>query len=145
MKKILAITLTLFLISTFSFSQGLMRQSFNSSDDKAKKQASKMTEVLGLNDDQQNLIATFSKERIEKVRALKDSQDPNRRELMKQAHKDFNTKLKTVLSDEDFQKWKAWKKEQRESKGKGKGKGKGNSSDLEDEELEFQLDLEDDM
>lgn len=92
----------------------------------AKRQLSgdhalKMQRDLSLSDKQTSKIKAFDKEYGEKLRELRKdsatSKDESRKHY-KQLHNEHRTKIKSVLTDEQLQKWEAQRKERKSKKGK---------------------------
>ncbi|MCG9791277.1 hypothetical protein [Flavobacterium algicola] len=75
----------------------------------------KMTEELSLNADQQAKMGVVLEEQAAIKKAMKEN--PDSREENKEKMKESGKKVKTILTPEQFEKWKA-------SMDKGKGEGK---------------------
>ena len=90
-------------------------------EEKAALRADKMSEKLGLDDNQKvkvkEIFATQQKENkvvMEEARAEREKARSERRESMKKQHEALKVKLKPILSEEQFKKWEAMQKENME-------------------------------
>lgn len=142
MKKII-LTLVL-IVTTVTFAQKENNKEVKSPEQKSEKQLEKITKELDLNEKQQKevkeLLETQKENRkaiVEKRNEAKEGDEkPTKEERLSikvEATKNkeaFKTKLKTILTEEQFKKWEAYvaeKKEEIKEKIKENKKTKKNS------------------
>lgn len=91
-----------------------------------------MVEQLKLTDDQKKKVETNLKTQTEAMRKLREDTSltaEQRREKARALREENDTKLKGILSQEQFEKWQKFRQEQgqalRERRGTGQGQGQG--------------------
>ena len=88
----------------------------------AKERLAKLAKELDLSADQKTKLEAALKEQAETLRGLRDATPEVRRAKMKTAREEMNTKLKGILTSEQFAKWEKLRKErgsQRPRRGAG--------------------------
>ncbi|MCC6702968.1 MAG: hypothetical protein IT221_15660 [Fluviicola sp.] len=101
-------------------------------DERANGLTNKMTEKLGLSEDQKAKVYTINVDMAKKNDAIRQNTaltKEDRRAQLKSNYLDRRSQYQSVLTAEQFAKFEAWEKEKKakrqENKGNGKGKGKG--------------------
>ncbi len=77
----------------------------------AKERLTKIAKELDLTTEQKTKIEAALKDQAEKLRGLKDATPEDRRAKVKAAREELNTKLKGILSSEQYAKWESLRKE----------------------------------
>ena len=77
----------------------------------ARERLAKMAEELKLTDEQKPKVAALMKEQAETMRGLRDATQEERREKMKARRAEMETKMKEILTPEQFTKWEKLRKE----------------------------------
>jgi len=98
------------------------RHEAKSPEERADREAKRLTQELGLTDDQTRQVRELSLRKTQQMAAMKERSGENREAMkgeMQQIRNAFQTDLKNVLTAEQFQKFEALKAEQ---KAKMKGK-----------------------
>lgn len=130
MKKILFVTL---VITAFSTTAALAHCGScevggekGSMHDKMHAQHKKMAEELGLSEEQTKKVDTLMQEKMEKKKAIRSDS----KEQMDAIKKEYDAKLKEILTEEQYTKHQAMKKEMKGShKGYDKGSHKGSNKE----------------
>lgn len=121
-----------------------------SPDERANGLTNKMTEKLGLSEDQKAKVYAINVDMAKKNDEIRHNTaltKEDRRAQLKANYLERKSQYKTVLTAEQFAKYESWEKEKKakhqENKGKGKGKGKGKKGSTpppsEEEEIEDEL------
>jgi periplasmic protein CpxP/Spy len=119
MKKTVLIMMAALLLSTAMYAQEKKKQIDPNA--RIEKRSERMKEVLALNDDQyakvKELNRSIVNERM-KAREKADADKNERRAAMKQFRESHDQQLRQILSDDQWNKWQAYKEQQRK-KGRG--------------------------
>jgi Spy/CpxP family protein refolding chaperone len=101
-------------------------------DERANGLTNRMTEKLGLSEDQKAKIYAINLDMAKKNEAIRQNTaltKEDRRAQIKANYTERRTQYQSILTAEQFAKFEAWEKEKKakrqENKGNGKGKGKG--------------------
>jgi Spy/CpxP family protein refolding chaperone len=87
----------------------------------AKERLAKLAEELNLSAEQKTKVEAVLREQAETLRGLRDATPEERREKMQAARKELDTKIKAILSAEQYAKWEKI----REQRGPGGPGGPG--------------------
>jgi Spy/CpxP family protein refolding chaperone len=87
----------------------------------AERELAQLTEALSLTPDQQTQVKTILKERREKMEALRASGAQPTREQMMAARKDTDTKISTLLNDDQKTKFATFQQQRMERRRGGGG------------------------
>jgi Spy/CpxP family protein refolding chaperone len=86
-----------------------------------KDRLARLTEELSLTAEQKTKIEAVMKEQAESLRGLRDATPEDRKDKMQAARKEFDTKVKGILTTEQYAKWEKI----REQRGPGGPGGPG--------------------
>ena len=87
------------------------------SEDLVQKRIEKMTERLGLTEEQVGQVEVLMKEKLEKKKAVKEEL----RAKVKSLREEYSVKIEALLDDDQKVKHDEWKKEMKEMKREGQG------------------------
>ncbi len=115
MKKAVIVSMVLFFAVTASLAQ---RRNFDP-DQMAKRQTEELTEVLDLNEDQQEKVYELNRETGKKMRVLRDEMRGSgsfdgMREKMLEIREKQKEKIKEILDDEQWKKYEKYLEERRQ-------------------------------
>ena len=77
----------------------------------AKERITKMAEELKLTDEQKTKVTALMKAQAETARGLKEATPDERKEKMKASRAEMETKMKEILTPDQFTKWEKLRKE----------------------------------
>ncbi len=96
-------------------------------EERAAKQTEHLNQIVGLSADQASKVATINKSYIEKIQAIRKGKKGEMTEADKTAIKDLqkqrHAEVKSVLTPEQIEKWKAHHKAEREKVKSNESKG----------------------
>lgn len=119
MKQKLFLMVIGFLLTTLTFAQPQQGGQFNL-EEMVKRQTKEMVDSLGLNEKQAKQVGVINKKYGEKTRALfaegRDGDREARREKMNTQRTEKEAELQTVLTPEQFKKYKELEKERIEKR-----------------------------
>ncbi|SMD42596.1 protein of unknown function [Aquiflexum balticum DSM 16537] len=143
MKKLIMIAAIFMMTYAGAFAQRGQQKEMQSPEQRAEKMTAKMTEELGLSEDQKQKIYQINlenaKKRQEQRESMQAEREAKRAEMQAQA-KAQNDQIEAILTPEQKTKWEEVKKENRKEiregsrggkghrGGKGSSGGRGNSS-----------------
>ena len=89
----------------------------------AKERFAKISEELNLTADQKTKVEAALKEQAETLRGLRDATQEERREKMQAARKGFDTKMKGILTADQYAKWEKIRPQRGSGRPGGAGAG----------------------
>ena len=89
----------------------------------AKERLAKISEELGLSEEQKTKVRDAMKEQAEKMRELRDLEPEARREKMQELRGEMNARMKEILTAEQYAKWEKLRDEMRPGRPGGPGAG----------------------
>lgn len=119
MKKTVLLTTMLLFAATMAYARCPFCELKNAekSENWAQEKTAKMTEKLGLTEEQAGQVEALVKEKTQKKIAVKEEA----RTKMDSISEEYSAKIQALLTDEQKVKHEEWKKEKEEMKGEGYG------------------------